>query len=231
MSRCGAAFGAEVVRVRRGRRAFAHPGSDGVTPKVLVREKIADAGVELLRERYEVDVDANGELAREDRRVRRDHHPLGDQADLRPDRPRRPAEGDRPGRRGRGQRGRRGRNAPRDRGRQRARVDGDLRGRARDRPAARALAQHPAGARRAEGGPLGALALRRARAGGQDARRPRLRPDRPAGRAARGRPADARRRLRPLRVQGAVSGIGRRAGGDAGRGARRRPTSSPSTCR
>ena len=34
-----------------------------MTPKVLVREKIADAGVELLREHYEVDVDSNGDLA------------------------------------------------------------------------------------------------------------------------------------------------------------------------
>ena len=32
-------------------------------PKILVREKIADAGVELLRERYDVDVDENGDLA------------------------------------------------------------------------------------------------------------------------------------------------------------------------
>ncbi|HUI37552.1 MAG TPA: phosphoglycerate dehydrogenase, partial [Gaiellaceae bacterium] len=31
--------------------------------RVLVREKIADAGVELLRERFDVDVDANGDLA------------------------------------------------------------------------------------------------------------------------------------------------------------------------
>lgn len=34
-----------------------------MTAKVLVREQIADAGVELLRERFEVDVDANGDLA------------------------------------------------------------------------------------------------------------------------------------------------------------------------
>jgi len=34
-----------------------------VSPKVLVREQIADAGVELLRERYDVDVDSNGDLA------------------------------------------------------------------------------------------------------------------------------------------------------------------------
>jgi D-3-phosphoglycerate dehydrogenase len=34
-----------------------------VTPRVLVREQIADAGVALLRERFDVDVDVNGELA------------------------------------------------------------------------------------------------------------------------------------------------------------------------
>jgi D-3-phosphoglycerate dehydrogenase len=32
-------------------------------PRILVREQIADAGVELLRERFDVDVDANGDLA------------------------------------------------------------------------------------------------------------------------------------------------------------------------
>ena len=32
-------------------------------PKVLVREEIADAGVDLLRERFDVDVDPNGNLA------------------------------------------------------------------------------------------------------------------------------------------------------------------------
>ncbi len=32
-------------------------------PRVLIREPIAEAGVELLRERFEVDVDANGDLA------------------------------------------------------------------------------------------------------------------------------------------------------------------------
>jgi D-3-phosphoglycerate dehydrogenase len=32
-------------------------------PRVLVREQIADAGVELLRQRFDVDVDANGDLA------------------------------------------------------------------------------------------------------------------------------------------------------------------------
>ena len=32
--------------------------------KVLVREEIAPAGVELLRSRFDVDVDANGDLAK-----------------------------------------------------------------------------------------------------------------------------------------------------------------------
>ena len=31
--------------------------------RVLVREPIADAGIELLRERFDVDVDANGDLS------------------------------------------------------------------------------------------------------------------------------------------------------------------------
>ena len=85
---------------------------------------------------------------------------------------------------GRRQRRRRGGDAPRDRRRERARVERRLGRRAHDRAAARARAQHPAGARGAEGGPLGALALRRRRAGGQDARRARLRPHRAAGRRA-----------------------------------------------
>jgi len=34
-----------------------------VTQRVLIREPIAEAGIELLRERFEVDVEPNGELA------------------------------------------------------------------------------------------------------------------------------------------------------------------------
>jgi D-3-phosphoglycerate dehydrogenase / 2-oxoglutarate reductase len=34
-----------------------------VTPRILVREPIAEAGIELLRDRYDVDVDSNGDLA------------------------------------------------------------------------------------------------------------------------------------------------------------------------
>src|SRR5436190_5183437 len=37
-------------------------GAPKVKQRVLVRERIADAGIELLRERYEVDVDSNGDL-------------------------------------------------------------------------------------------------------------------------------------------------------------------------
>ena len=36
-----------------------------MTPRVLIREPIAEAGVELLRERFEVDVETNGDLAEE----------------------------------------------------------------------------------------------------------------------------------------------------------------------
>ena len=58
-------LGAEIERgvaVTRALEAFEH--TPGVTrARVLVREQIADAGVELLRERFDVDVDANGDLA------------------------------------------------------------------------------------------------------------------------------------------------------------------------
>ena len=59
--------------------------------KVLVKEKIADAGVELLRESFEVDLGLDwddGELDEADRRVRRDPDPLGDQGDPGADRAR-----------------------------------------------------------------------------------------------------------------------------------------------
>ena len=57
---------------------------------------------------------------------------------------------------------------------------------------------------------------------GQDARRARLRPDRPAGRPPRDRPRDARRRLRPVRRRRALPRARRRARGDRGRRPRRR---------
>ena len=55
-------------------------------PRVLVKEKIAEAGVELLRSEFDVElgVDWDARRARApDRRVRRDPDPLGDQDDRR----------------------------------------------------------------------------------------------------------------------------------------------------
>ena len=92
-------LGAEIERgvaVTRGARGVrrARPR----VKRVLIAESIADAGVELLRERFEVDVEAERRPGRADRRLRRDRDPLGDEADGRGARARRPPEGDRPGR-------------------------------------------------------------------------------------------------------------------------------------
>ena len=57
----------------------------------------------------------------------------------------------------------------------------------------------------AQAGALGALRLRRARAGRQDARRARIRPNRAAGGATRSGPRHARGRVRPVRRPGALS--------------------------
>ena len=37
--------------------------ADGNRRRILIREPIADAGVELLRERFDVDIDLDGDLA------------------------------------------------------------------------------------------------------------------------------------------------------------------------
>ena len=60
--------------------------------KVLVKEKIADSGVELLRENFDVDLGlemADEELGEAIGELRRDPDPLGDEADRRADRARR----------------------------------------------------------------------------------------------------------------------------------------------
>ena len=134
------------------------------TARVLVREPIADAGIELLRERFDVDVDFEGDLAetiglydalivRSATKVTRELIERGERLKV-------------IGRAGVGvdnvdldaasERG--------HRRRERAAVHRHLRRRAHDRAAPRALAEHPAGPRRAPGGTLGAIALRRARA-------------------------------------------------------------------
>src|SRR5205823_4642299 len=63
----GRRAGAGRARCRRGAGHRRHPRARGVRAhpgvRVLVREPIADAGIELLRERFDVDVDANGDLS------------------------------------------------------------------------------------------------------------------------------------------------------------------------
>ncbi len=220
-------LGADVERgvaVTAALEAYEHTRV-GVTLRVLVREAIAPAGVDLLRERFDVDEDGDSDLAeiidRYDAIVVRSATKLT--ADLIERAI--ASEGDRPRGRRRRQRGRRSCDAARDRGRERAGVDGRLRGGAHDRAARRARAQHPAGARGAEAGPLGAEGVRRHRARREDARRARLRPHRPAGRAARRRARDARRRLRPVRLGRALSRARRRARRDDRGGATPRRSS------
>ena len=67
------------VAATRALEAYA-AGSPGL--KVLVREQIARAGVELLRSRFDVDVDGESPLEEIIGALRRDRDPLGDQADL-----------------------------------------------------------------------------------------------------------------------------------------------------
>ena len=160
----------DVPRGRARRRRGAHrlhrlgrrERGRGAAVKVLVKEKIADAGVELLRERFDVELGLDwddAELEQADRRVRRDPDPLGDQADRRADREGRQPQGDRPRRHRRRQRRHRGGDAPRDHRRQRARVELGRRRRAHAGADARAVPQHPAGPRLARRRQVGALAL------------------------------------------------------------------------
>ena len=160
-----------------------------VMTRVLVKEKIGDSGVELLREAgLDVELGADwedGELERAHRRVRRHPHPLGHQAHGGPDRAGRQPQGGRPRRRGRGQRGRGRRHQARRGGGQRAAVQRGHGGRAHDGAAAGPGAQRAPGARVAGGGRLGALQVQRRGALREDARRARLRPHRAARGPAR----------------------------------------------
>ena len=201
------------------RRSEAKPSPGVVEPadlKVLVKEKIADSGVELLRAGLRRRARARlgpGHARGADRRVRRADRPLGDQGHRGSDREGPEPEGRRPRRDGRRQRRHRGRDQARHPGRQRARVELGRRGRAHAGTGARALPQRSAGAQRAGRRGVGALALRRQRALRQDARRDRLRPDRPARRAARAGVRHARPRVRQVRLGGALPrtrGRGRR---------------------
>ena len=185
------------VAATRALEVFARGGATGL--KVLVREPIAAAGVELLRARFDVDEDADSPL--EEIIGGYDAIVIRSATKLTADVIERAERLKVIGRAGVGidnvdveaatRRGIVVANAPG--------VDGRLGGRAHDRPARCARPQHSAGSRRTEGGPLGALALGRDRARRQDARRARLRPHRPAGGASRARARHARRRLRPVR--------------------------------
>ena len=176
-----------------------------VSGRVVVRESIAEAGVELLRARgFDVVVDAESPARRAARRRRCADRPLRDQGDGGRSRAGAEAQGDRARGRGCRQRGRRRCDPTRDRGCERARVECRLGRRAHDRPSRRAGAKHPAGARGTPGGSLGTVAIRWRGARRQDTRRARLRPHRPAGRAARARPADESGRPRSVRLRGAL---------------------------
>ena len=155
-----------------------------------------------------------------DRRVRRDPDPLGHQADARADRARRAAQGDRPRRHGRRQRRRRGRHQTGHRRRERSRGELDRRRGAHARPDARPLPEHPAGARLARRRQVGPLQLQGDGALRQDSRRPRLRPDRPAGRGPGAGLRHARDRLRQVRHRRAVPRARRRGDRRSGRALR-----------
>ncbi len=169
----------------------------------------------MLRDRFDVDLGLDWsaeELAERIGDLRRHPHPLGDQADRRPDRPRRPHEGHRARRRGGRQRRRRGRHAPRHHRRQRAGLERHHRRRAHRGAAAGAGPQRPAGPQGADRGQLGAVQVGRGRGLREDARAARLRPHRPARRSARAGLRDARDGLRPVRLRPALPRAGRRPG-------------------
>ena len=226
-------LGAEIERgvaVTAALEAYEHVACR-LTARVLVREAIAPAGVELLRERFDVDVDVDSELAeiigRYDAIVVRSATKLT--AELID----RASNLKVIGRAGVGvdnvdvdaatRRGIVVANAPESTVVSAAEhTIGLLVALARNIPQAHAALKQGRWERKSYGG----IEL-----AGQDARRPRLRPDRPAGRAPRRRPRHARRRLRPVRLAGALPRARRRAARDAGGGLRRGRASSRFICR
>ena len=108
-------------------------------PRVLIRESIAESGLELLRERFDVVEDTDSDLGSIIGEFEANRRSLGDDPRRRADRAGKPPEGDRAGRGG-GRQRRRGRgDAARDRGRERTRGDRGLCGRAHHRAAASPL--------------------------------------------------------------------------------------------
>ncbi len=178
---------------RRARRAAGRLSRPHLTMsengyRVLVKEKIADAGVDLLREHFDVDVRTDmseeelpGAIADYDAIVIRSATKLTADVIERADRLKVI---------GRAGIGVDNVDVPaatkqRHHRRERARVEHRRRRRAHDRDDARAGAQHPAGARVAEERQVGAQQVRRGGGVREDARHPRLRPHRAARRRAR----------------------------------------------
>ena len=189
-------------------------------PRVLVKEKIAEAGVDLLRRDFEVELGLDwdddelgkriGEfdaiLIRSGTKLTADLIAKADR--MRVDRPRRNR---------RRQRRPRGRDQARDHRRQRPRVELRRRRRAHDGDGPRPLPQGAPGPRSADRRALGALPLRGQRALRQDAGGDRLRADRPARRPPCAVVRDGGDRLRQVRCPGALP----RAWGGGDRGHRR----------
>ena len=222
------------ARLRRGRRPGR--GTDRVTepPAILVKEKIADSGVDLparaLRRRPRASTGADEELAERigdyDGILIRSATKLTADLIERADKP----EGDRPRRRRRGQRRRRrprpsaASSSPTRRSPTSSPPPSTRRADARARP------QHPAGARLAHRRQVGALEVRRRRGLREDARHPRLRPHRPArGRSARAASAcTSSPTTRSWRPSATASSASRRPRPRTT--STRGPTSSRSTC-
>ncbi len=181
--------------------------------RVLVREPIADAGVKLLRDRFDVDVETNGDLA--ERIGDYDAIVIRSATKLTAELIERGAKLKVIGRAGVGvdnvdveaatRRGIVVANAPESTVVSAAEhAVGLLVALARNIPQAHAALKQG----RWERSKWGGVEL-----SGQDARRARLREDRAAGRAPRRRPRDARRRVRPVRREGALPRARSRARG------------------
>ena len=150
----GAGVGRGAARVPRGRRPRRGVSLLDEPYRILVKEKIADSGVDAparalrRRPRHRLGRRASSPSASAPTTASSSARRPSSTADLidRADKP----EGDRPRRRRRRQRRRRGRDQARHHRRQRAAVERRHRGRAHGRADARARAQHPAGARLAD---------------------------------------------------------------------------------
>ena len=205
---------------RGGRALMADPTLIEPVARVLVKEKIADAGIDLLRREFEVELGLDWDDATLAERIGEfDAILIRSGTKLTADLIERGERLRVIGRAGTGvdnvdleaatKRG--------DDRRQRTGVELGGGGRAHARDGTGAVPERPAGPRLARRRRLGALALRRQRALREDPRRYRVRPDRPAGRPPSPRLRHGGHRVRQVRLAGAVPRPRRR-----GRGGQRR---------